>query len=124
MLRSGGLSLSYYTMSLGIGIAYFVGFWRWKSATPGKMIVGIKVVNAGTLSEPSLGALFGRYVSYFVSSIPLGLGFLWVVWGKDKRGWHDKLTGTAVIYPRRLETAYPIASEVDTVNEVDTRGSG
>ena len=124
VMFSGEFSLSHTTISLGLAVAYFVGFWGWKSATPGKMIVGIKIVNAGTLSKPSLGACFGRYVSYLVSAIPFCLGFLWVAWGKNKRGWHDKLAGTAVIYPRRLETADPIPSEVDTVNEVDTRGSG
>ena len=75
----------------------FVGFWMWKSATPGKMIVSAKIVDAATLGEPSTGQLIIRYVGYFISSLLLGLGFLWIAFDARKQGWHDKIAGTVVI---------------------------
>ncbi len=41
---------------------------------------------------------FVRYLAYFVSLVPLGLGYLWVALDKRKQGWHDKIAGTVVIY--------------------------
>ena len=75
----------------------FVGFWMWKSATPGKMIVSAKIVDATTLGTPSTGQFIVRYVGYFISSLVFGLGFLWVAFDKRKQGWHDKIAGTVVI---------------------------
>ena len=90
-------------VQLGVPCFYTILFWRLKGATPGKMIVEIKIVDVETLLEPSVRSLIGRYFAYIVSTIPLCLGFLWVAWGKDKRGFHDKLAGTAVIYPGRVK---------------------
>ncbi len=72
-------------------------FWRFKSATPGKMLIHAKIVNAETLGAPSTGQLIGRYLAYFVSTIVLMLGFIWVAFDRRKQGWHDKLAGTVVI---------------------------
>jgi uncharacterized RDD family membrane protein YckC len=67
------------------------------------MIVRIKIVDAKTMREPRRGSLVGRYLVYFVSAIPLCLGFLWVAWGKRKREFHDKLAGTVVIFPAKVD---------------------
>ncbi len=74
-----------------------VGFWVWKSATPGKMVISAKIVDAKTLGEPSMGQLIVRYIGYFISAFVFGLGFLWVAFDKRKQGWHDKIAGTLVI---------------------------
>ena len=73
-------------------------FWAFFQATPGKLALGIKIVNANDGSKPSAGQLFGRYFAYILSSLPLVLGFLWVGISKRKQGWHDLLAGTIVIY--------------------------
>jgi uncharacterized RDD family membrane protein YckC len=72
-------------------------FWIYRSATPGKMVIHAVIVDANTLGKPSTGQLIGRYLGYFVSTIPLGLGLMWVGWDARKQGWHDKLAGTVVI---------------------------
>jgi uncharacterized RDD family membrane protein YckC len=72
-------------------------FWVYKQATPGKMVVSIRIVDATTGSAPSTGQCVGRYFAYFVSIFPLGLGLIWVAFDKRKQGWHDKLAGTVVI---------------------------
>ena len=79
-----------------IGVA-FVFFWMFRSATPGKMLVSAVIVDAKTLGKPSTGQLIGRYLAYYVSTLPLCLGFLWVAFDRRKQGWHDKIAGTLVI---------------------------
>ena len=78
----------------------FIGvilFWVYKSATPGKMVIKAQIVDAQTGNKPSVKQSVIRYLGYFVSTIPLGLGLMWVGWDKRKQGWHDKLAGTVVI---------------------------
>jgi uncharacterized RDD family membrane protein YckC len=72
-------------------------FWRYRGATPGKMLISAKIVDAETLGTPSTGKLIGRYFAYIVSCIFM-LGFIWIAFDKRKQGWHDKLAGTVVIY--------------------------
>lgn len=49
-------------------------FWVYRSATPGKMAIGARVVDARTGARPSTLQLIGRYLGYYVSATPLGLG--------------------------------------------------
>jgi uncharacterized RDD family membrane protein YckC len=51
--------------------------------------------------------LVGRYLGYFVSTIPFGLGLFWIGWDKRKQGWHDKLAGTVVIRAPRHSQRTP-----------------
>jgi uncharacterized RDD family membrane protein YckC len=80
---------------LPIGTTLF--FWRYKSATPGKLMLSLKVVDARTLGPMSWGQMIGRYFAYIVSMIPVFFGFFWIGWDAHKQGWHDKLAGTYVI---------------------------
>ena len=74
-----------------------IGFWRYCGATPGKIALGIKIVDAASGGPPSLGRLALRFVGYFVSALPLYLGFLWAAVDRRKQGWHDKIARTIVI---------------------------
>ena len=76
-----------------------IAFWVYKSATPGKMLIRATIVDAKTFLQPSKGQLIGRYFAYYISAIPLGMGFLWIIWDPKKQGWHDKLAGTVVVRP-------------------------
>lgn len=71
-----------------------------RQATPGKMLMGLRVVDAKTLANPTLGQAIGRQVSYLLSSIIFMLGFIWIAFDGRKQGWHDKLAGTVVIRRR------------------------
>jgi uncharacterized RDD family membrane protein YckC len=79
-------------------------FWIYRSATPGKMAIRAKIVDAKTGRHPSKGQLIGRYFAYYISMLPLFLGFLWIAWDPRKQGWHDKLAGTVVVRPKRRRT--------------------
>lgn len=78
-------------------------FWRHRQATPGKMLFSLRVVDAESGGPLTLGQGVGRYLAYFVSTIPLCLGFVWIAFDKRKQGWHDKLAGTVVIRAPRGE---------------------
>jgi uncharacterized RDD family membrane protein YckC len=80
-----------------ISAAWCIGFWAWWMATPGKQLFDCQVVDATTLGKPSLGRLVIRYIGYIVSLLPLGLGFLWIVFDRRRQGWHDKMANTLVI---------------------------
>jgi uncharacterized RDD family membrane protein YckC len=73
-------------------------FWRYRGATPGKMLISARIVDANAYGPPSTGKLIGRYFAYLVSMIPAFVGFLWIAFDKRKQGFHDKLAGTVVIY--------------------------
>ena len=75
-------------------------FWVHRQATPGKMAVSARVVDAATLGPPGVGQSIVRYLGYFVSTIPLGLGLLWVAFDPRKQGWHDKMARTVVVRNR------------------------
>lgn len=74
-----------------------ITFWAYKSATPGKMITNLKIVDARTGGKPSTGKFILRYLCYYVSTIPLLIGLIWVGIDDRKQGWHDKLAGTLVV---------------------------
>ncbi len=74
-------------------------FWVSKSATPGKMAVRAKIVDAQTGNLPSVKQSIIRYIGYYISLLPLGLGYLWIIWDSKKQAWHDKLAGTVVVRP-------------------------
>ncbi len=72
-------------------------FWIYRSATPGKMVLRAKIVDAQTGAPPSAAQCIGRYLGYYVSIFTLFLGFLWIAFDPRKQGFHDKLAGTVVV---------------------------
>ncbi|WP_052027454.1 RDD family protein [Pseudoalteromonas luteoviolacea] len=78
-------------------IAAIILFWLYKSTTPGKMVYKAKIVDAKTGRALSARQSIIRYIAYYVSLLPFGLGFFWVAWDPKKQGWHDKLAGTVVV---------------------------
>ena len=72
-------------------------FWVYRQATPGKIAVGAQIVDATTGGKPSTQQLLIRYAGYYVSTIPLLLGLIWVAFDPRKQGWHDKMAGTVVV---------------------------
>lgn len=74
-----------------------VWFWTQRQATPGKAALSLRVLDADSGETLSLGQSIGRYLAYFVSIIPLGLGMIWVGFDSRKQGWHDKLANSVVV---------------------------
>jgi uncharacterized RDD family membrane protein YckC len=84
-----------------IGALIVLLFWVERQGTPGKLVLGIRIVDATTGGTPTIGRLVLRYVGYLISALPLGLGYLWIIWDARKQGWHDKMAGTVVIRDAR-----------------------
>ena len=91
----------YYITTWVIPAIAVIAFWITKQATPGKMAISAKIVDARSGNAPNTGQLIGRYFGYFLSALPLGLGFFWVAFDGKKQGWHDKLAGTVVVLHRQ-----------------------
>jgi uncharacterized RDD family membrane protein YckC len=80
-------------------------FWLYRAATPGKMAIGARVVDARTGQPPSFTQSVLRYLGYFVSTLPLCAGLFWVGFDARKQGWHDKMAGTVVVRSKRRGVA-------------------
>lgn len=72
-------------------------FWLYRNATPGKMAIHARIVDATTLGEPTRKQLIVRYLGYYVSIFTFFLGFVWIAFDAKKQGFHDKLARTVVI---------------------------
>lgn len=77
--------------------AAVLAFWRAYGATPGKLALGAKIVDARTGGAPTLLALVARYAGYLLSMLPFFLGFAWIAIDRRKQGWHDKIARTLVV---------------------------
>lgn len=75
-------------------LTYFVAVY---GKTPGKAIFGLRVVRK---DGERLGPFrsFFRGPAYLVSYLFFCLGFIWIMISKERRGWHDYLVGSCVVY--------------------------
>jgi uncharacterized RDD family membrane protein YckC len=87
------------TVALAVlGIIFYYGQLEGKSGqTVGKRALGIKTVSRSTGEPPGVGRAIGRGFARYLSAIPCGLGYLWMLWDPQKQTWHDKITDTVVI---------------------------
>lgn len=90
--------LAQWIMHFAVIFFYFGLFYSKKGATPGKMVLGLKVVHCET------GNYIGCWRAFFretfgkcISGIPLMLGFIVAGFRMDKRALHDFLLSTQVI---------------------------
>lgn len=90
-------SLSFYLLIW----LYFWLFTGLKGQTPGKMLVGIKVLNRDGQVPGLRRAALREIVGKLLSALALFIGFLSMAWDEQKRGWHDKLAGTYVVSSRK-----------------------
>jgi uncharacterized RDD family membrane protein YckC len=81
---------------LAIAMLFFCGFWVHGGQTLGMRAWRIRVVRAdgGALTWPLAAA---RFALGLVAAAPAGLGLWWSFLDSDKRGWHDRWTGTRVV---------------------------
>ena len=95
---STGLGVSLWVVSLIGQVVYFALLEGGPTGqTLGKKICGIQVVDE-TSFTPGVGTGrgVGRYFARILSSLALGLGYLWMIWDPNKQTWHDKLAHTCV----------------------------
>jgi uncharacterized RDD family membrane protein YckC len=94
---SGKLAMLF---SILFAIAYFVWFLflLQQGLTPGKLLLGLRVVDQRTGDLPGFGKMFLReIVGKTLSGLFFGLGYFWAIFDKNAQAWHDKLAGTVVV---------------------------
>ncbi len=97
LVQSGGMTyMMSQLISLVIYGAYYIYFIGSMGQTPGKRIMGIKVVTT-TGEHPSFGVATMRYLVSLLSAAVGGLGYLWAFFNKEHQTWHDKAAGTYVV---------------------------
>jgi uncharacterized RDD family membrane protein YckC len=91
------------TAWLAFGAVYLVGFWSLAGQTPGMRFLGIRLNVERLPLRRSIKRLFG----IGLSTVAFGLGFLGVVFRKERRGWADRLAATDVVYDERRPQPAP-----------------
>jgi uncharacterized RDD family membrane protein YckC len=95
------LQLLFGIVRFVVGLFYYTIFvgspWQ---ATLGKRICGLCVIRAKTGGRVSYLRALGRYLSYALSALPLFVGFILIGVTDQKRGLHDMICGTRVVYRR------------------------
>lgn len=82
---------------VGLFIIYIRSLGR-KGTTWGRTIVGVKVVDIDTGQPIGMPRALGRTLfENIVSANVLYLGYLWMLWDKDRQTWHDKITRSTVV---------------------------
>lgn len=90
------LSVPYFLVLFSLTFAYFTLFHFLAGQTPGKMLTGLRVETAG--GEPlAFSQAFLRSVGGLLQLLPLGFGYLQLLFSGDGRGWNDRLAGTRVV---------------------------
>lgn len=81
-----------------VAVFYWVALTYLMGATPGKKIMGLRIVRKDHSLDVGLGQLLLREtIGRALSIAPLGLGYLWVSWDKERRTFHDMVSGTRVV---------------------------
>jgi uncharacterized RDD family membrane protein YckC len=101
----GTLALS-MLVGVVIGASYEGFFVNRVGATPGKMVLSLKVVrpNGGPVS---LGRAIGRYFAKWLSGLTLCIGYIIAGFDGEKRAMHDMIVDTRVIYADGAAAPYP-----------------
>lgn len=95
-----GAAVALQVSGLLVAVGYAVFFIREFNATPGKMILGLKVVRQDG-SKLSMGRIAGRYLAERISVISLMVGYVMVAFDEaERRALHDRMADTRVICVR------------------------
>jgi len=82
---------------LAVPGVFFCWFWTHGGQTLGMLAWRVHLV---TLDGRAIGwgRAIARYCAAYVSVLPAGLGFIWALWDAERATWHDRLTGTRMVY--------------------------
>jgi len=97
-----GITILSFLLAALANALYVVGGWAWRGRTPGKSLLGLTVVKRGEIGGRGIGwkAALIRAVVLVLAGLPLGLGWVWAFFEKDKRAFQDLAAGTWVVRAR------------------------
>ena len=86
---------------------YVVAFWRWKQATPGKLILGLRIEYRDNTQRLTWGAILQRWLVQYAVGVVYGVGGLfllvdglWPLWDAQSQALHEKWPRTNVVRTR------------------------
>jgi uncharacterized RDD family membrane protein YckC len=111
-----GISVSSTPLKAGLGVGgwlvvvalYFALFWTLVGQTPGMRVMGLRLITP-LGRPPSRAQSARRLLGVALCVLTLGLGFLWVLLDELRRGLHDRVAGTLVVYD---SLGYPSGAEL------------
>jgi uncharacterized RDD family membrane protein YckC len=87
-----------YGLLIVVSLAYFTYFeGSERGQTPGKMALGIRVIDFGGGGSIGYGRAFIRWIGRIVSQLPIFLGYFWMLWDNERQTWHDKFANDVVV---------------------------
>jgi len=89
-------SILVFLIYSSLTVCYDIGFWLLAGQTPGKRVMGLRILRTNG-SRLHFGNALRREIGYVLSGI-LFLGYLWILFDNRRQGFHDKLAGTIVVY--------------------------
>ena len=91
-------------LGFAVGGSIFVLFWALVGQTPGMRFLSIRLETGGT-NEVGFRRAIIRLLALPLALLPAGAGFSAILLDPERRGWHDRIAGTTVVYDRRTEVA-------------------
>ncbi|HET7922505.1 MAG TPA: RDD family protein [Gammaproteobacteria bacterium] len=88
------VKLAYQFGLLALGFAFFGGFWMRSGQTVGMLAWKLRVVQSANGARITWKQALTRYLCAILSWLVCGLGFLWSLWDRERKTWHDRLSGT------------------------------
>jgi uncharacterized RDD family membrane protein YckC len=79
-----------------VAAVFFIAFWAIGGQTLGMRAWRIKVVQTDG-SEVTATQATSRFAGALVSALAGGLGFVWMLFSREKLSWHDQWSGTRLI---------------------------
>ena len=101
LTKGGGYALGFI-----VAVAYYTYFEGGpRGQTLGKRALGIRVIDFDTGASIGYSRAAIRYVTSILSALIIYIGYLWMLWDREKQCWHDK-TANSVVVP---ESVYPVS---------------
>jgi uncharacterized RDD family membrane protein YckC len=96
--HSKGLVVFGYLLYLVGYVAYFVYFEGGPAGqTPGKKMLGIRIIDFNNGGPIGHGRAFLRLIGRIIAGFFCYLGYLWMLWDKEKQCWQDKMANDVVV---------------------------
>jgi uncharacterized RDD family membrane protein YckC len=96
LLDGNAASEALLSLSAILFFLYFFVFHAARGQTPGKKLLGLRVIDAYG-ARPGLLRTLLRTAGYLLSLAPCSLGFLWIGFDRERRALHDWVAGTYVV---------------------------
>lgn len=109
----GGNILFHYTLKdillYGFQVLYFILCTYLTGTTLGKRAMNLRVVSADGQKLTILNVVYRETIGRFLCSLSVGIGYIIAGVDREKRGLHDILCDTRVIYAKRVKVipVYP-----------------